>query len=42
MDLDIYTAKEYYIRENSKNIEENIVLKIKEREEAIWLLAMDS
>ena len=30
-----HTPKEDYIGENSKNIEENIVLKIKEREEAI-------
>ena len=30
-----------YIEQNSKNNEENIVFKIKEREEAIQLLAMD-
>ena len=35
LDLEKHTAKEYYIRQNSKNIEENIVLKIKERQEAI-------
>ena len=33
--------KEDYIEQISKNIKENIVLKIKEKEEAIQLLAMD-
>ena len=34
-DLGKHTAKEYYIEKISKNIEENFVLRIKEREEAI-------
>jgi len=34
-DLEKHTTKEYYIGYNSKNFEENIVLKTKEREEAI-------
>ena len=34
-DLGKHSAKEYYIEQISKNIEENYVLRIKEREEAI-------
>ena len=35
IDLDKHTTKEDYIGQISKNIENNTVLKIKEREEAI-------
>ena len=35
MDLSKHAAKEYYIEYISKNIEEKMVLRIKEREEAI-------
>jgi hypothetical protein len=35
LDLDKHTAKEDYIGYISMNIEENMVLRIKEREEAI-------
>ena len=39
--LDKHAAKEYYIGQIFKNIEENMVLRMKGREEAIVLLAMD-